>query len=92
MRHILEHQSRRLAANEAANVHTSYRRYKDKVEYAKEHGYSNREIIDELFREQDVIRQAQHEGIDPIFKEGVKNAKESCIKAIDTIIEELGRQ
>jgi hypothetical protein len=70
---------------------SSYEKYKKKVEAAIREDYSNVEIISELEFEMKRIEAATHENEsnDPIFKQGVENAKASCLNAIQTIISEL---
>ena len=75
-------------ADDAKNTKTSYAKYRAKIDKALANGYPKQAIIDELEHEVQDIMLDERDG-DPIFKQGVHNAKVACISSIRTIIAEL---
>jgi hypothetical protein len=72
----------------AGNEQTAYAKYKNKVDFALAAKVKESEIIEELNREIETIEADKRDG-DPIFQEGIHNAKTACISAIRLLISEL---
>lgn len=91
MAHIQNTLIKKKLAEDASNQETSYKKYMKLVTKARNLGHSVYEIISELENEKNVIEKMNHDNHegDPIFQQGVRNAKTSCINAINIIIEEL---
>ena len=75
-------------AEKAKDQKTSYQKYRATVDMLLEKGIPIPEIITELEDEEARILAKEHEG-DPIFQQGVHNAKVACITSIRVIIAEL---
>lgn len=75
-------------AEDAGNQETSYKNYKSLAKRALDEGYAPILVIAELEAELTKIEADEREG-DPIFQNGVANAKTSCSNAIKLVINEL---
>lgn len=76
-------------AKNAKDPKTAYVKYRAKADKALKAGFPLFSVIQELEREIETIMSDQRESNDPLFMEGVHNAKVSCISSIRTIIAEL---
>lgn len=76
-------------SEDAKNTKTSYAKYRMRVEHAIRAGHPKEDIILELECEISRIMDDQRESNDPLFQQGVHNAKVACISSIRTIIAEL---
>ncbi len=88
MAHINNTLVRKKLATDARNVEPSLETYRRLVRKARAAGYSASGIIAELEAEKHRVLMDIRAG-DAIFLEGVRNAQNACIVAIDTIISEL---
>jgi len=87
--HIQNTLVKKQLAEEAADRNTSYRRYMHMIEAARRNGYSEERIVAELEAEKERILKDQREGDDPLFQQGVHNAKVACLSSIELILSEL---
>lgn len=76
-------------AIEAGDRPTTYKRYWNMIKAARRNGTSTEQIVEELLAEKERILKDQREGDDPLFQQGVHNAKVACLSSIELIIEEL---
>lgn len=74
---------------EAGDRPTTYKRYWEMIKRAREAGTSDETIIAELEAESARILKDQRESDDPMFQQGVHNAKVACMSSIELIISEL---
>lgn len=89
MAHIQNTLIKKKLAEDAKNTTTSYSRYRTKVDRALQAGYSKADIVTELESEINFIMTDTRDSNDPLFQQGVHNAKVACISSIRTIIAEL---
>lgn len=79
---------RKEAAKDAGDQVTAYRKYKHLVLRAKDHQWSNDQIISELEAEKKRIVEDDRKG-DALFMEGLNSAKVAHMNAIAAVIAEL---
>lgn len=88
MQHLAHTMVRKQMAAEAGNKQSSYSKYRKLVLTAKEMGFSNDQIIEELELEKNRIKKDIRVG-DSIFQQGVANSQNACMVSIALIISEL---
>lgn len=66
----------------------SYDQYRRMVDAAFAAGWDKERILMELEAEKQRIQEDKREG-DPIFQQGLQNAKASCVASIEILISEL---
>jgi len=69
-------------AESAKNQKTSYRKYREQVDAVLAIGHTKDQVIEELEMEIERIMGDNRPSEDPIFQQGVHNAKVACISAI----------
>lgn len=87
--HIQNTLIKKQLAVEAGDRPTTYRKYWDMIKKEREKGTPDVIIIAELEGERARILKDQREGNDPLFQQGVHNAKVACLSSIELIISEL---
>lgn len=91
MMHIAHTLARKQAIKEAGDKLTTYGKYKQLILRAELNGFSKDEIVDELLKERERIEHDKRWG-DALFQEGLENAQESSLNAIDKLIREIGNK
>lgn len=88
MEHINKTLARKRLAEEAADVDSTYLKYRGAANRALAHGAKIWDVVKELEAERKRIEADEREG-DDIFIQGVKNSKTACLQSIDRLIVEL---
>lgn len=88
MAHIQNTLIKKQLAEDAKDISGPQEKYKKLVAQARDAGYSDLAIMNELQKERDRIKKDIRCG-DSMFLKGVENAQAACLVAIDKIIDEL---
>jgi len=89
MRHIQETLAKKQAVEKAKDMAAQLAKYRAQVERAQRAGYSNDQIAAELENEVAAVMADDRTSDDPLYQQGVHNAKVACVTAIRVIIAEL---
>lgn len=88
MAHIKRTLERKEAVKRAKNPDADYVKYKKAIDRAYRDGYLKEHVLAELKAERERIENDAR-SVDALFDEGLQNAKQSCILALDRVINEL---